>query len=149
MNSLKQTLIALSFLATTLLPLALPATASADVQGSLCGAATQLSVNAGSVDCQTATSGSENHFQGIAKDIVNILSVVVGIAAVVMIIFAGFRYITSGGNQESVKTAKQALIYAIIGIVIVALAQIIANFVFTHATNPPASNSGKPPPHGL
>jgi len=66
--------------------------------------------------------------------VVDLLSVIVGIIAVIMIIVAGFRYITSGGNQESVKSAKNTLIYAVIGLVIVALAQIIVAFVLDQAT---------------
>jgi len=46
-----------------------------------------------------------------------------------MLIFGGFRYVTSGGKQESVTSAKNTIIYAIIGLVIVALAQIIVQFV--------------------
>lgn len=67
-------------------------------------------------------------------NIVDLLSIIVGIAAVIMIIVAGFRYITSAGNQESVKSAKNTLIYAVIGLVIVALAQIIVAFVLDQAT---------------
>lgn len=65
---------------------------------------------------------------------VNIISLVVGIAAVIMIIVGGFRYITSAGNQERVKAAKNTLVYAIIGLVIVALAQVIVRFVLTQTT---------------
>lgn len=67
-------------------------------------------------------------------NIINLLSVVVGIVAVIMIIFAGFRYITSGGKQESVTSAKNTILYAVIGLIIVALAQIIARFVLNVTT---------------
>jgi cytochrome bd-type quinol oxidase subunit 2 len=66
--------------------------------------------------------------------IVNVLSALVGIAAVIMIIIAGLRYITSGGKQESVSAAKNGLLSAIIGLVIVALAQVIARFVLHNVT---------------
>lgn len=122
------------------IPLAVPAIVSADIQSSLCGAATTQSVNAGQVNCQKATKGSESRFQGILTDIINIFSIIVGIAAVVMIIFGGFKYITSAGNQENIKSAKQTLIYAIIGLVIVALAQVIVKFVLTQATTEPCIN---------
>ncbi len=65
---------------------------------------------------------------------INLISVVVGVAAVIMIIVGGFRYITSAGNQESVKTAKNTIVYAIIGLVIVALAQVIVQFVLHETT---------------
>jgi hypothetical protein len=66
---------------------------------------------------------------GVVAAIINILSVVIGIAAVVMIILAGFKYITSGGDPSGVKSAKDSLIYAIVGLVVVAMAQTIVRFV--------------------
>ena len=50
-----------------------------------------------------------------------------------MIIYGGFRYITSGGSSEGVGAAKSTLIYAIIGLIIVALAQLIVQFVLTQS----------------
>lgn len=69
--------------------------------------------------------------------LINLLSVIVGVVAVIMVIVAGFRYITSGGKQESVTSAKNTLLYAVIGLVIVALAQVIVRFVLTQATSCP------------
>lgn len=115
-------------------PLAVPTIVSADIQSSLCGAATNLSVDK-PADCQTATKGSESRFQIILTDIINIFSIIVGIVAVIMIIFGGFRYITSGGNQESVKSARNTIIYALVGLIIVALAQVIVRFVLREAVN--------------
>ena len=57
----------------------------------------------------------------IASKIVNVFSVIVGTAAIIMIIYGGFRYITSGGSSERIGSAKTTLIYAIIGLVVVAL----------------------------
>ncbi|MEK9195824.1 MAG: pilin [Patescibacteria group bacterium] len=65
----------------------------------------------------------------LINNIVNILSVIVGVVAVIMIIYGGFRYITSGGDSGSVTTAKNTIIYALVGLVIVALAQVIVKFV--------------------
>jgi uncharacterized membrane protein len=68
------------------------------------------------------------------KTVVNILSAAVAVAAVIMIIIGGLRYITSAGKQESVANAKNTILYAIIGLVVVALAQVIVRFVLFHAT---------------
>lgn len=70
------------------------------------------------------------------KAIINILSAVVGIAAIIMLIISALSYITSNGDSEKIKKAKNTLVYAIIGLVIVALAQVIANFALTEATTP-------------
>jgi hypothetical protein len=61
--------------------------------------------------------------------VVNILTVIVGITAVIMIIIAGFRFVISGGESANVAGAKNTIIYVIVGIVVVALAQVIVHFV--------------------
>ncbi|PIZ61590.1 hypothetical protein COY17_04165 [Candidatus Saccharibacteria bacterium CG_4_10_14_0_2_um_filter_52_9] len=70
----------------------------------------------------------------IGRSIVNILSLIVGIVAVIMIIFGGFRYITSGGDSGKVGNAKNTLIYAMVGLAIAALAQILIRFVLFQTT---------------
>lgn len=65
---------------------------------------------------------------------VNILSIVIGIAAVIVIILSGFKFITSGGDSSKVATAKNTLIYALIGLVVAALAQFLVHFVLSAAT---------------
>jgi len=61
--------------------------------------------------------------------VINIFSSIVGIIAVIMIILAGFRYVTSGGDSGNISSAKNTLIYAIVGLAIAAFAQFIAKFV--------------------
>jgi hypothetical protein len=46
-----------------------------------------------------------------------------------MIIIGGFKYITSGGDSNNVSSAKNTILYAIIGLIIVALAQTIVRFI--------------------
>jgi len=60
---------------------------------------------------------------------VNIFSVTLGLVAVIMIMIAGFKYVTSGGDANSIASAKQTILYAIVGLIIVALAQIIVVYV--------------------
>jgi hypothetical protein len=86
----------------------------------------------GTGDCTSGTSS--NSINGILKTVLEILSWAVGIIAVIMIIIAGLRYITSGGDANGVNGAKNAILYAIVGIVIVAMAQIIVQFVLQKAT---------------
>ncbi len=77
-------------------------------------------------------SGSNCDDSGVAttlKTAVNILSFFAGAIAVIMLIVSGIRFTTSGGDSNSVSGAKNALIYAIIGLVVVALAQVIVHFV--------------------
>ncbi len=64
---------------------------------------------------------------------INVLSLIVGIAAVIMIIVGGLKYVLSQGEGANTASAKNTIIYAIIGLVIVALAQVIVKFVLNKA----------------
>ena len=55
-----------------------------------------------------------------------------GIIAVVIILFGGFKWMTSGGNEDKVGEAKKLIISGIIGLVIVISAFAIASFVITN-----------------
>ncbi len=72
---------------------------------------------------------ADKEIRGTLENILGAFSLIAGTAAVVMIIYAGFRYIVSGGDEKGVKTAKNTMIYAIVGIVLVMIAQVIINFV--------------------
>ena len=67
--------------------------------------------------------------QNIIATIVDIFSIVVGAVSVIMIIVGGLRYITSSGDSGNVQAAKNTILYAIVGLVIVAFAQTIVKFV--------------------
>jgi len=63
------------------------------------------------------------------NNIIDVISILVGIAAVIMLIVSGFRYITSGGDSGKITSAKNNFIFALVGLVIVALAQTIVKYV--------------------
>ncbi len=85
--------------------------------------------DAGSNSC----SDGEQQLNGVINRVVNLFSVIVGIAAVIMIIVGGFLYVTSGGDSSKLTNAKHTIVYALIGLVIAALAQIIVRFVLDQA----------------
>ena len=85
--------------------------------------------------CTDSSNVNSDSIGLLASKIVNIFSIVVGAVAVIMIIFGGFRYITSGGDTNKVGGAKNTLIYAIVGLIIVALAQVIVHFVINTSSN--------------
>ena len=62
---------------------------------------------------------------------INILSLIVGIIAVIMVIIGGLKYIISSGDSSNINSAKNTILYALIGLVIVALAQVLVRFVVT------------------
>lgn len=61
--------------------------------------------------------------------IVNALIFVVGAAAVVMIIVGGLRYVISNGDQSAITSAKNTILYSVVGLIIAFSAYAIVNFV--------------------
>jgi ABC-type antimicrobial peptide transport system permease subunit len=65
----------------------------------------------------------------ILDAVLNIAYFTAGIVAVIVLIIAGFLYVTSNGDPGKVKTAKNAILYTVIGIVFVLFAAVITAFV--------------------
>ena len=113
--------------------LALAQDAQQQIDNGLCtGANLQFTDNPG--PCNNSSDASDK-LNRLIRTIINLLSVVVGVVAVIMIIVGGFRYITSGGSDTGVTGAKNTILYAIIGLIIVALAQVLVRFVLNKVTN--------------
>lgn len=77
-------------------------------------------------NCDTSSGPSVD---STIKLVIDILSMVVGVIAVIMIIIGGLKYIMSSGDSNNITSAKNTILYAIIGLVIVAVAQILVIFV--------------------
>ena len=97
------------------------------IDSGLCGGVLG-DINPEGKDCDNNAEASTKIEERL-KSILQILSVAAAIAAIFMLIYAGFRYIVSGGDEKGVKAAKNTLIYAVIGIIIVVLSQAIVQFV--------------------
>jgi len=91
----------------------------------------------------TCTSTSESDVCGAQSDsigsyvaiITNTLLFILGAVSVIVIIYAGIRYATSGGDPGRVSAAKNTLLYAVIGLVVAILAYSIVNFVILKIGN--------------
>ena len=59
----------------------------------------------------------------------NVLTVIVGGLAVAFIVVGGIKYVTSGGDEKKVASAKNTLLYAIIGLVVAIVARVIIGLV--------------------
>jgi cytochrome bd-type quinol oxidase subunit 2 len=97
--------------------------------------ATGGAATADGVDCAGAASTDGSTFAGIITNVINILSILVGAVSVIMLIVGGFRYIISNGDSNSTKGAKDTIMYALIGLIIVLFAQVIVRFVWTNASS--------------
>lgn len=91
-------------------------------------------IDPGSSNCSATPKGSLD-INKVIKAIINILSTIVGIASVIMIIIGGFRFITAAGDSSRVASARSSIIYALVGIAIVVLAQSLVKFVLNKATS--------------
>ena len=116
---------------SVLVPVGVSAACQTNTSAGIAKGASDTGTN---VSCENEGQ-TQNKLGDLAKNIVNLFSFIVGAVAVIMIIYGGFRYITSGGGAESVGSAKKTLIYAIIGLIIVALAQIIVQFVLSQTNS--------------
>lgn len=122
---------ALGMSAPALIPVAAHAASATDnnITGGLCTGANSAAGYGGD-ECEAGGDGNSD-LKALAGKVVNLISLIVGIVAIIMIIYGGFRYITSGGDSGRVGNAKNTLIYAIIGLIIVALSQFIVHYVLT------------------
>ena len=66
---------------------------------------------------------------GVFRQITDTILYIVGIIAVIMLIWGGIRYVVSGGDAKKVTDAKNTILYAIIGLIISFLAYAIVRFV--------------------
>jgi heme/copper-type cytochrome/quinol oxidase subunit 2 len=57
--------------------------------------------------------------------IINLVLAIVGLIAVAFLVYGGFRYITSAGNDETAESAKKTIQNAIIGLIVVILSYVI------------------------
>lgn len=117
-----------------LIPASIPAMVGAqvEIQDNLCKGA---SFDATDADCAADQQQAKTDVTDYIATAINIFSIIVGIIAVVMIIIGGVKYITSGGDAGNVTGAKNTILYAIIGLVIVALSQVIVQFVLGSFSN--------------
>lgn len=67
----------------------------------------------------------------IAAKIIRIVLSLIGIIAVGIILYAGFIWMTSGGNEDKIGSAKKTLINAVIGLVIIMASFAIVQFVLS------------------
>lgn len=67
--------------------------------------------------------------------IVQVALAFLGILAIILIMFAGFKYMTSDGDPTKVEKAKKMIIQAVIGLVIIFASFAIVTFIFSNLTN--------------
>jgi len=79
-------------------------------------------------DIEAVGLGQQTNVKSLTANLINIALGFLGIIAVIIIIYAGFKWMTAAGNEEQVKSARATLVQAIIGLTIIFLAWIIVGF---------------------
>ena len=79
----------------------------------------------------SGTSGQLFGPGGLFTIIVNVALFIIGAICVLMLIYGGIKYTTSAGDEKAVTSAKNTILYAVVGIVIAILAYALVNFVIS------------------
>lgn len=75
-------------------------------------------------------SNAPTAIQGTQVDgIMNTVYMIAGIVAVIAIIIGAVRYVGANGDSSQIQAAKNTILYAVVGLVVVIMATAITNFV--------------------
>lgn len=70
-----------------------------------------------------------SNFDTSITEIVKIVLMIAAMLAVVFVAYGGFKYTTSNGDPQGIKSAKDTILAAIVGLVIAVSAFMLVNFV--------------------
>ena len=103
-----------------------PAAAGTDVYNTACG----LPGDGGSAACSDrVTADPLTGPNGIIIDTSKLLAVLAAVTAVIVIIIGGFMYILSNGDSGKISQAKNTILYAVVGLIVIAAGEQIIVFV--------------------
>jgi len=98
-----------------------------DAFGTVCSKTPKAAV------CQdTSSTPSTDPVITLIKAAIEVISWLTGAAAVILIIISGIKFATSGGDSNSVASARGTLIYALVGLLITVVAQLLIIFVLNY-----------------
>jgi hypothetical protein len=72
---------------------------------------------------------NQNPIISFIRTAITVLAVVIGIAAVIMLVISGLRIITANGDSQAVASARTGIINALVGLLVAALAESLVTFV--------------------
>ncbi|MEA3248931.1 MAG: pilin [Patescibacteria group bacterium] len=115
---MKKTLKRIGIAAGSLSAMALPLAVNAQLTADDLGITYATEIGLGTKDVRETIGSVIRAFMGL-----------LGIVAVLLILYGGFKWMTAGGNEEQVGEAKKIIISGVIGLIIILSAYAIANFV--------------------
>ena|ERR1700694_5012466 len=103
-----------------------------NVFNQVCTAGDQSTLCTEAAKNQLTTDNGIYGKNGILNKVANLVLTIVGVAAVIMIIYGGIQYALSGGEANKINAAKNIIIYAIGGMVVAFAAKGIISYVLVH-----------------
>lgn len=79
----------------------------------------------------TGGTSSKTSINDIISTVVNVLLFLVAAISVIMIIIGGIKYTVSQGDSSAISTAKNTILYAVIGLMVAIFAYAVVNFIVT------------------
>ena len=77
----------------------------------------------------TGGSASKTDLKTIIANVVKVLMFLIGAVSVIMIIIGGIRYTISQGDSSAITSAKNTILYAVIGLAVAIFAYAIVDFI--------------------
>ncbi len=74
-------------------------------------------------------------FRTLVLQLLNWFLMFLGLVATAFLIFGGFQYVTSAGNDQNIEKAKKVIIYAAVGILVVLISAVLVNALIGSAQN--------------
>ena len=75
------------------------------------------------------TGTAQGDLAQVILRLINYVLAIVGVIALAYLVYGGFTYITSAGNEDKVEAAKEIIINAVVGVVVIGIAAALVNFV--------------------
>lgn len=104
--------------------------ASGDVLNNACGSVKGGGNSAACAKDQESISGTG----GVLYKVTRLIAVIAGIAAVIVMIAGGLMFVTSNGDASKAGNARNTILYAAIGLVVIVLAQAIITLIINRTT---------------
>ena len=83
----------------------------------------------GATDSKVCASKGKDNVANTARNLINLSLWAIGIVAVIMIVISGYKFITANGEAAKVTSARNTLLYSVIGLAVALLAWAIVSFI--------------------
>lgn len=79
-------------------------------------------------DDYTKTDKDKNPVVSTINKVANVIAFIAGAVAIIMVMYGGFQLMTSNGDSGKITKARETILYAAVGLVVIIMARLIVNF---------------------